>query len=119
MTIMTLTKENFDSVIEANELVVIDFWAEWCAPCLTFGKIFSEVAEQYPNVIFGKINTEEEPHLATDFMIRSIPTVMILRQKVMVFREAGLLPKEAFEDLIHQAQALNMDDVRKQIAGEK
>lgn len=119
MAIMKLTKENFDSVIEANELIVIDFWAEWCAPCLTFGKIFAEVAEQYPQVIFGKINTEEEPHLATDFMIRSIPTVMILRQKVMVFREAGLLPKEAFEDLIKQAQALNMDDVRKQIGGEK
>ena len=119
MPITTLTKNNFDSVIETNELVIIDFWAEWCAPCLTFGKIFAEVSEQYPNVIFGKINTEEESDLAADFMIRSIPTVMILRQKVMVFRESGLLPKEAFEDLIKQAQALNMDDVRKQIGGEK
>jgi thioredoxin 1 len=115
MAIITLTKENFDHVVASNEIVVVDFWAEWCVPCKSFEKIFTEVADQYSDVLFGRVDIEAEPHLATDFMIRSVPTVMILRQKIMVFCESGLLPKTAFVDLIDQAKALNIEEVRKQL----
>jgi len=115
MTIMALTKENFDQVIDSNDLVVIDFWAEWCVPCHSFATIYEQVANKHPEIIFGKIDTEAQPELAAEFTIRSIPTVMILRQKIMIFCESGLLPATALEDLVQQAMALDMEEVRKQL----
>lgn len=115
MSIMNLTKGNFDQIIAANELVVIDFWAEWCAPCRSFEPIYEQIANNHQNILFAKVNIEEESELAAEFTIRSIPTLMILRQKIMVFCESGLLPAAAVEDLLKQAQLLNMDEVRKQL----
>jgi thioredoxin 1 len=115
MNTINLTKENFDSIITQNELVVIDFWAEWCAPCKAFEPIYAEVASQYPDILFAKVNTEAQAELAADFNIRSIPTLVILRQKIMVFFESGLLPASAMHDLIKQAKALDMGEVLKEL----
>lgn len=116
MNIVTLTEENFDEVISQNSLVIVDFWAEWCAPCKNFAKVYEEVAQQHPEFVFGKINTEEQPALANDFDIRSIPTVMILREKIMVYCEAGALPAAALHDLLEQTKALNIEEVRQQLS---
>lgn len=115
MTIIALTQENFDEIINNNNLVVIDFWAKWCAPCLSFAPIYEQIANKHSEIVFTKVNTEEETELAAEFTIRSIPTLMIFRQKIMVFCESGLLPAVAVEDLLQQAKQLNMDEVRKQL----
>lgn len=115
MSIINLTQENFDSVIEQHEIVVIDFWAEWCVPCRSFAPIFEGVANKNPDIAFAKVNTEEQSELAAEFTIRSIPTIMILRQKIMIFCESGLLPASALEDLLRQAKALDMNEVLKQL----
>lgn len=108
MTIIKLTKDNIDTIIDKNQMVVADFWAEWCGPCRVFGDIFEEVAKKYPNIIFGKINIEEEPDLSKDFEIRSIPTLMVFRGNVAVYRESGMLSATAFEKLINDAIALDV-----------
>jgi len=115
MSIVTLTKENFDKTVSEHNMVVIDFWAEWCGPCKAFAPIFESTAKQHDDVVFAKVNTEEQPELAQDFNIRSIPTIMILRENIAVFSQSGSLPATAFNDLITQAKNLNMDDVRKNI----
>lgn len=115
---LNLTKDNFDQVITDNELIVIDFWAEWCVPCRSFAPIFEQVSKQHPEFIFAKVNTEEQPELAADFNIRSIPTVMILRRKIMVYCESGLLPASALNDLLEQAKALDMDEIYKKLKNE-
>jgi thioredoxin 1 len=115
MNIITLTKDNFAAALEKDSLLLIDFWAEWCVPCRSFSKIVEEVAKKNPDVVFGKVNTEEEPELANEFNIRSIPTVMILRRKVVLFHEAGLLPTEAVQDLLNQAKKVDMDEVLKNL----
>lgn len=115
MSVVDLTKENFDEQIANHELVVLDFWAPWCGPCLSFSPVFEQVSTEYPDVLFAKINTEKEVELANDFSIRSIPTVMVLRQNVLLFSESGLLPSSALSDLVDQAKALNMADVFKSI----
>lgn len=112
---MTLTKDNFDEVIAKHELVVVDFWADWCQPCKSFAKTFEEVAKQNPEFIFGKVNTEEQPELAADFNVRSIPMVMILRDKVMVYCESGALPANVLNELLKQTKALDMVEVRKHL----
>lgn len=119
MNITMLTKENFDDVISKNQLVIVDFWAEWCGPCKNFAKTYEEVAKQHPEFVFGKVNTEEQPELANDFNIRSIPTLMILREKIMVYFEAGVLPASALHDLLEQTKALNIEEVRQQLGEEK
>ncbi len=118
MALITLTENNFDDIVNSNEIVVVDFWAEWCGPCQSFAKIYEQVAEQHPNIIFGKINTDEEQKLAADFQIRSIPMLMILRQRIMVFFEAGVLPASALNDLIAQAQTLDMKEVKKKLTAQ-
>ena len=116
MTTINLTKDNFDQTVEQNPMVVVDFWAAWCAPCRFFAPTFEQTSEQYPDVVFGKVNTEEQAELAGTFGIRSIPTLMILRDKVILYSEAGALPQTQLHALIDQAKALNMEQVRRELA---
>ena len=116
MTTISLTKENFDQTVEENSMVVVDFWAAWCAPCRFFAPTFEQASDQYPDVVFGKVNTEEQPELAGAFGIRSIPTLMILREKVILYSEAGALPQIQLHALIDQTKALDMDQVHRELA---
>ena len=116
MATQDLTVDNFESTITDNEIVLIDFWAEWCGPCKMFGPIYDAVSDKHPDVVFGKVDTEDQQQLAGSFGIRSIPTLMAFRDNVMVFSQPGALPEAAVEDLISQVRALDMDDVRAQIA---
>jgi thioredoxin len=116
MATMQLTKDNFEQEVLGNDIAVIDFWAPWCGPCKSFGPTFEAVSDQHEDVLFAKVNTEDEQELAAHFNIRSIPTLMIIRDKVIVFTQAGALPKPALEDVVSQAKALDMDMVRAEIA---
>jgi len=116
MPTVTLNSENFDQTIENNDIVFLDFWASWCGPCQTFGPIFEAASEQHPDITFGKINTEEERELAQRFQISSIPTLMIYREQIALFLQPGALPAAALDNFIGQVKALDMDDVRRQIA---
>jgi thioredoxin 1 len=111
-----VTEANFKEVVERDGIVLLDWWAPWCGPCRTFGPVFERVAAKHPDVVFGKVNTEEQQSLAGSFQIRSIPTLMVLRDKVLLFSQAGALPESALEDLIAQARALDMEKVRAEIA---
>ncbi|MFD6909491.1 thioredoxin [Streptomyces sp. NPDC060077] len=111
-----LTKENFDQMVTDNEFVLIDFWAAWCGPCRQFAPVYEKAAEENPDLVFGKVDTEAQPELASAFGIQSIPTLMIVRDQVAVFAQPGALPEAALTDVIGQARKLDMDDVRKQIA---
>lgn len=116
MSVVELTAENINETIENNDLVLIDFWAPWCGPCQTFKPIFHEAATNHPEATFASCNTEEQQELAAMFGIRSIPTIMVFREKIGVFGQPGMLPKEALEDVLAQAQALDMDEVRAMVA---
>ncbi|KES08208.1 thioredoxin [Streptomyces toyocaensis] len=111
-----LTKENFDQTVTDNGFVLIDFWAAWCGPCRQFAPVYEKAAEENPDLVFGKVDTEAQPELAAAFGIQSIPTLMIVRDQVAVFAQPGALPEAALTDVIGQARKLDMDDVRKQIA---
>jgi thioredoxin 1 len=111
-----LTALDFERTITDNDIVLVDFWASWCGPCRTFAPTYEAVSEDNQDVVFGKVDTEAEQLLAGQFGIRSIPTLMAFREGIMVFNQAGALPKAAVEDLIGQLRALDMDDVRAQIA---
>jgi len=110
-----LTAADFESTVRDNDIVLVDFWAEWCGPCKMFGPIYQNVSEKHPDVVFGKVDTEDQQQLAGSFGIRSIPTLMAFREGVMVFAQPGALPEASVEDLIRQIRDLDMDDVRKQI----
>jgi len=111
-----LTKDNFEDIINSNDMVVVDFWAEWCGPCKMFGPVFEKVSEEYPEVTFAKVNTELEMEIAGTFQIRSIPTLMIFRENVIIFSQPGALPENALHDVIRQASTLDMEDVHRQVA---
>jgi thioredoxin 1 len=111
-----ITSSNFKDVVERDGIVLIDWWAPWCGPCRVFGPTYEKVAGRHPNITFGKVNTEQQQELAATFDIRSIPTLMILRDKVMLFSQPGALPEAALEDLVRQAQAVDMQKVRAEIA---
>jgi thioredoxin 1 len=111
-----ITQQNFKQNVEKDGIVLIDWWAPWCGPCRTFGPTYEKVAGKHPDITFGKVDTEAQPELAGSFEIRSIPTLMILRDKVLLFSQAGALPEAALEDLIKQVRALDMDKVRAEIA---
>ncbi len=116
MALVNLTEANFNEAVENNDIVILDFWAPWCGPCKQFGPIFEKVSEEYPDILFGKINTEEEQGLAGYFGIQSIPTVIVLREKIGIFQQPGLLPEEGLKDIIRQVQELDMDKVREEVA---
>ena len=116
MAYVNLTKENFEEVIMNNDMVVIDYWAEWCGPCKSFGPIFEKVSEDFPGAVFAKVDTESEQEIASYFQIRSIPTLMIFREKVIVFSQPGALPEGALRDIIGQVENLDMAEVHKQVA---
>jgi len=115
MATIAMTMDNFESTIDGNDIVLIDFWADWCGPCKMFGPIYEELSDVHGDIAFAKVDTEAEQHLAAQFGIQSIPTVAAFREKILVFAQPGALPKEAVEELIKQLRALDMDDVRAQI----
>ena len=115
MATIKLTKDNFNEIVENNDITIIDFWAEWCGPCKQFGPIFEKVSNEYEDIAFGKVNTEEEQELAGYFQIRSIPTTIIIREGVIVFSQPGLLPEEGLKDIISQVKALDMEQVKKEV----
>jgi len=116
MATVALTKENFEQVVTGNTMVVVDFWAPWCAPCRSFAPTYEAASETHADVIFAKVNTEEEQELAAAFNIRSIPTLMLFREQVILYAEPGALPPAALEDILGKAKAIDMDAVHKEIA---
>ena len=115
MATIAMTMDNLESTIENNDIVLIDFWADWCGPCKMFGPIFENLSNTHVDIVFAKVDTEAEQALAAQFGIQSIPTVAAFRENILVFAQPGALPAEALEELIKQLRALDMDDVRAQI----
>ncbi len=118
MATVELTTENFEQVVSANDIVVVDFWAPWCGPCRSFAPTFEAASEKYPDIVFAKVNTEENQEIAGYFNIRSIPTMMVFREKVILFSEAGALPASALDNLIEQISAVDMAAVHAEIASQ-
>ena len=118
MSTVEITSENFKETVDEG-IVILDWWASWCGPCRAFAPIFERVAGKNPDVVFGKVNTEEQPSLATKFGIRSIPTLMVFRDGILLLSQPGMLPKAAFADVVQKVRDLDMDEVRAQIAQEK
>jgi thioredoxin len=117
MATVDLTKENFESVVTGNPVVIVDFWAPWCGPCRGFAPVFEEASNAHADVVFAKVNTEEQQELAGSFNIRSIPTLMVFREQVVLLQQAGALPASALEQVLTQAKAkaLDMAEVRREI----
>ncbi len=116
MATIALTKETFDQTVDTNEIVLVDFWAEWCGPCKSFGPIYEKVSENHDDIVFAKVDTDVEQELAGAFGIRSIPTIAAIRDGVVVFSQAGSLPESSVEELIGQIKALDMEQVKQQVA---
>ena len=116
MATIELTKDNFDQTINGDKTVIIDFWAPWCGPCRGFAPVFEKASEAHPDVVFAKINSDEQQELAAAFNIRSIPTLMVFREKVVLFQQAGALPGQALEQVLTQAKSLDMAKVHEEIA---
>ena len=119
MAVTTLNTENLDSTITDNDIVVIDFWAEWCGPCQTFKPIFETASENHDGVAFASVNTEEQPALAAMFQIRSIPTLVVFRDQIPIFGQPGMLPAESLDELIGKVKELDMEEVKAQVEAQK
>lgn len=119
MATENLTQENFEATLNSNEIVIVDFWASWCGPCKTYGPIFEEASESHPDVLFAKLNTEEQQELAGSLGIRSIPTTMIFREGVLLFNQAGILPAAGIDEVLTRARELDMDQVRADIESQR
>jgi len=119
MATRNVTQADFSDLIHQNPFVMVDFWAPWCGPCRAFAPIYEQISEQHPDVVFAKVNTEEEQALAGAFQVRSIPTLMIFREQILIYSQPGSLPASALEELLGKAKALDMDEVRKEIAAEQ
>ena len=116
MATIEVTKDNIDEIVTKNPLVILDFWADWCGPCKSFAPAFEAASDKHPDVVFGKVNTEEQQELAAQFQIRSIPNLIVFREQIILFSQAGALPASALDSVIEQAKALDMDKVRAEIA---
>jgi thioredoxin 1 len=116
MATVELTADNFNSTVSGDGLILVDFWAEWCPPCRMFGPVFEKASERHPDAVFGKVDTEAQPEIAATFNITSIPTLMIIRDSVVLYAQPGALPEKALEELITKAGALDMDEVRASLA---
>lgn len=116
MPLIALTEENFEKIIAENEIVIIDFWAQWCGPCKQYGPIFERVSENNPGITFAKVNTDEQQGVAAQFQIRSIPTTVIMKDQIIVFQQEGVLFQEKLAEIVKKAQALDMEKVRSKIA---
>jgi thioredoxin 1 len=116
MAVVELNEQNFESTINDNPFVIVDFWATWCGPCRTFAPVFEKVSEDHPDIVFAKVNTEEAQGIAAHFQIRSIPTLMIFRDQIIIFSQPGALPESSLRELIGKAQELDMDQVRADLA---
>ena len=119
MATLEVTKDNFSATVDGNNLVIVDFWAPWCGPCQSFGPVYEEISEKHDDVVFAKVNTEAEQELAAHFQIRSIPTLMIFRERIIIFSQPGALPESSFRDLLGKAKELDMAEVRRQIEAEQ
>ncbi|WP_441287620.1 thioredoxin [Sorangium sp. KYC3313] len=119
MSTIELNAENFEKTVESNGIVLVDWWAPWCGPCRVFGPVFEKASGKHADIVFGKINTDEQKDLAQAFNIRSIPTLFIFREKVLLFAEAGSLPASALDQVIEKVRSLDMDEVRAKIAEEE
>lgn len=119
MATIELNQENFEQLVGGKDMVIVDFWAPWCGPCVSFAPTYERISDKYPDVVFGKVNTEVEQELAGYFQIRSIPTLMVFRENVIVYSEAGALPASGLEQLIAQVQKLDMKEVHEQIAAQE
>jgi len=116
MAVVELTTATFEHSIQNNDFVMVDFWAPWCGPCRSFAPVYEKVSEDFPDIVFAKVNTEEHQDIAAHFQIRSIPTLMIFREQIIIFSQAGALPEGGLRELLTKAKGLDMDEVRKSIA---
>jgi thioredoxin 1 len=116
MAVVALTKENFQNTLEQNKIVLIDFWAAWCGPCRMFAPVYEKVSEKHADIVFGRVDTEDARDLSAEYQIMSIPTLMIFKESILVFRQSGALPEKALDDLVSKVKQLDMDQVRADMA---